>query len=230
MLTIIHGSNISASRKFFIDEKTRFSNAILLREDEVNLSRLTQLLEAKGLFEDSKSLFIENFLTQRKKSSEKTAIISYLSQLSKTSTIFLWESKELTSPAISPFKGAAIKAFKLPTSLFAFLDAVKPGNGTASVQLFHKSIETTEPEMVFFMLVRLFRILLALSGSQGETISEVARLAPWQKPKSEKQAQLFGAEKLKKIYSKLFQIELAQKTGTLSTSLITSIDLLLTEI
>jgi hypothetical protein len=230
MLTIIHGSNLVASRKFFLDEKQRFPDAALLREAEVNLTDLAQLLEGGGLFENSKSIFIEQFLTTRRKSAEKETIISYLLKQAKTNTILLWEGKELDRSALALFKNETIKSYKLPSTLFTLLDEIKPDNGARLVQLFHETLETTEAEMVFFMLVRQIRILLALSGIRGDTISEVGRLAPWQKGRFEKQAKLFKRELLRELYSRLFEIEVGQKTGTLSSSLIYTIDFFLDEI
>ncbi len=230
MLTIVHGSDIVASRKFFLAEKERFVDAILLREDEINLTHLSQLLETGGLFEKLQTLLIEQFLTERKKSTEKEAILSYLVKQAKTHTIIFWEGKELAKTTFTPFKNANIKSFKLSSSLFVFLDAIKPKNGRQLVQLFHKSLETTEPELVFFMLIRQLRILLCMSENRGETISEVVRLASWQKGKIEKQAKLFEKDTLKKYYSQLFEIERAQKTGTLSSPLISAVDFFLVEI
>lgn len=230
MLTIIHGSDVAASRKFFLDEKKRFADTAVLREDEVTLTHLAQLLEGGGLFEKAQAVFIEQLLTERRKSAEKEAILSYLVRKAKTHNIVLWEGKELAQAALSLLKGAIVKSFKLPSSLFVFLDAVKPNNGRQLIQLFHKSLHSTEPEMIFFMLVRQFRILLCLSDKQGETISEVARLAPWQRSKFEKQARIFEKNLLKKYYFHLFELEQAQKTGALTSSLISQIDFFLVEI
>jgi hypothetical protein len=230
MLTIIHGSDIAASRKYFLEEKEKFSSAEFLKGSQINLTDLSQLLEGGGLFENSHTIFIEQFLTDRKKSTEKDAIISYLTKQAKSNAIFLWEGKELDRTALSQFKEASIKSYKLSSTLFTLLDAIKPKNGTQLVQLFHRSLETSDAEMVFFMLVRQLRILLALSDKNSETITEVSRLAPWQKGKLERQVSLFEKNYLEKLYSKLFQIELAQKTGTLSSSLTSTIDFFLIEL
>lgn len=230
MLTIIHGSDIVASRKFFIEEKEKYNQAEFLKGSLVNLTDLSQLLEGGGLFENSKVIFIEQFLTERKKSAEREAIISYLTKEAKNHSIFLWEGKELDRTTLAQFKEASIKSYKLSSTLFTLLDGIKPGNGAQLVQLFHKSLETSEPEMIFFMLIRQFRILLALSDKGTETISEVFRLAPWQKGKLERQAGLFEKNYLTQLYSKLFHIELAQKTGALSSSMISTIDFFLVEI
>lgn len=230
MLTIIHGSDTAASRKFFLEEKEKINGAELLKGSQTNLTDLCQLLEGGGLFENSRSIFIDQFLTERKKSAERDAIISYLIGQAKNHAIFLWEGKELDKTTLSQFKQAAIKQFKLSSQLFTLMDAIKPENGTQLVQLFHKSLETNDAEMIFFMLIRQFRILLALSEKGTETISEVSRLAPWQKSKLERQVNLLGKDSLHQLYSRLFQIELAQKTGTLSSSLTSAIDFFLLEI
>ena len=61
------------------------------------------------------------------------------------------------------------------------------------------------------------------------SIDEVVRLAPWQKSKLERQTRTFSLEQLKQIYSKLYEIEIAQKTGDSSLSLSQNIDFLLLE-
>ncbi len=98
------------------------------------------------------------------------------------------------------------------------------------VRLFQQALKTSEPEMILFMIVRQLRILLAMSETSADTITEVSRLAQWQKSKFEKQARLFDKNLLQKLYSSLFKIELAQKTGGLNTSLIYTIDFFLAEI
>lgn len=230
MLTIIHGTDIIASRKYFLEEKEKTSATELLKGSLINLTDLYQLLEGGGLFENSRTVFIEQFLTEKKKSAERDVIISYLSKQAANHTIYLWEGKELDRTTLSLFKQASVKSYKLSSMLFAFLDGIKPNNGAQLVQLFHKSLETNDAEMIFFMLIRQFRILLALSDKNEETISEVSRLATWQKSKFEKQTALFEKDNLLQLYSKLFQIELAQKTGNLPSSLTASIDFLLLKI
>ncbi len=230
MLTIIHGTDIVASRKFFLDQKLGHPEALTLDAESVNLTDLAQVVEGGGLFGESKYIFIEQFLTKRKKSGDYKDIITYLDTHAEEHTIFLWENKELDISTQKAFKKAAIRPFKLPQTLFALLDTIKPGNGKILLKQFHETIASTEVEMVFFMLIRQFRMLLALSspGTESE-IDEVKKLT-WQRSKMEKQASLFEAEHLLDLYAILFAIEKGQKTGTLSAPLTTTIDFFLLEI
>ncbi|HSX09682.1 MAG TPA: hypothetical protein VLF93_06005 [Candidatus Saccharimonadales bacterium] len=252
MITIIHGSDIALSRKHFLDEKQKYSDAILLDADVIDLTYLMQLFDGGGLFGETKYLFIEQLLTKRKKSSDLPQILTYLEKNANEHTIILWEGKELERASLNLIKTAIVKVFKLPQTLFQFLDALAPDNGKLLIKLFHQTIESSETEMVFFMLVRQVRILLALSNQEKsrhsgeedrqiqnpdsgqarmtESIDELKRLAPWQKSKLERQAHLFQTEELLNLYNQLFQIEVGQKTGGLSAPMISTIDFLLAEV
>jgi len=79
------------------------------------------------------------------------------------------------------------------------------------------------------MITRQFRILNSIFDSK-KNIDEVKKLASWQRNKLERQAKLFGKEKLKEIYNKIFEIEKGVKTGELSYHLRSAIDFLMVEI
>jgi hypothetical protein len=254
MLTLIHGSDTALSRKYFLEEKEKMKDAVLLEADGVNLTDLAQIFEGGGLFGETKYLFIEQLLTKKKKSADLTSILTYLEKNAGEHTIIIWEGKELDRSSLTLLKTATVKIFKLPQTLFQFLDAFVPENGKTLIKLFHQTIETSEAEMVFFMIVRQVRILLALSPhmslreaqprsnpneiamlpsvtrNDDNQIEELKRLAPWQKSKLEKQANQFKPESLLNLYDKLFQLEVGQKTGTLTMPLASAIDFFLAEV
>src|SRR3712207_4379153 len=118
MLTIIHGDDTALSRKFFLEAKQNTKDAILLDGDKINITDLTQIFAGGELFSDSKTVFIEQFLTKKKKSAEFKSIAEYLQKNASENTIMLWEGKELEKSAFTPFKTAAVKAYKLPQTLF----------------------------------------------------------------------------------------------------------------
>lgn len=230
MITIIHGEDNAASRKFFHTFVEKEENAKLFDGTKITITDVVQIIDGSGLFGDTVTLYIEDFLSKRKTSKDVDEIISYLLAHEKETNIFFWESKDLTKKTLSLFPKATVKQFSLPKTLFAFLNALTPGNGSQLIKLFHQTVETSEPELVFFMLLRQFRLLLALSDTNLENIEEAARLAPWQRGNLEKQARSFSDEKLKELYHKLYQIDLGQKTGTLGMTLTQAIDFFLTDI
>lgn len=228
MITIIHGDDTVASRKFFLELRQKIDNPFSFEGERLSLSDLIQIFEGAALFAQHKEIFIENFFSKRKSVKEVDEIVNLVQENLKVAQVYFWEGKELSKTQLPFFKNSIIKTFKHPQALFLFLDAIKPNNGRSLITLFHKALENSEKEIIFYMLVRQFRLLLALSDpSTGGQIDEVKRLAPWQKSKMQKQAKLFSQERLKELYKKLYEIDLAQKTGALNLSLEQAIDMFL---
>lgn len=229
MLILIHGDDIAASRTYFTELKQQHRDHTVLDGHSLNLTDLAQMLEGGGLFSDTKTLFIEQFFTKKKIAGDFKQIVSYINAQAPTATIILWEGKELDRTALGLFKGSSIKVFKLPQSLFTFLDAIRPQNGPQLVQLFHQTLNTMEEDAIFYMLIRHFRILLGLISEPKAEIEELKRLQDWQRGKLEKQASAFSKQQLINLYQQLYDLEYAHKTGGSAISLASSIDIFLLE-
>ncbi len=227
MITIIHGTDTAASRKYFLDLRNGEKDSVLINGQNVTLTDLVQAFEGGDLFADSKNFFIEQLISKRKKSKELTGITEYIQKNESGNKIFLWEEGDLTKASLNLFKNPAVKSFKLPQTLFLFLENIKPNNGKRLVGLFHETIKTADAEMVYFMMIRQIRLLLGLVEPVNDPIDEVKRMAPWQRGKLQNQADLFEITELKMLYKSLFEIEKGIKTGSLSTSLTSTIDFLL---
>lgn len=230
MITIIHGEDIVTSRKFYIDERTKSEHTITFFGDNLNLTDLVQAIESNTLFNDaSKEIFIEDFFS-KKQSKEFNNIVSFLQKQSRDVNIKIWESKELSKKQLNSFKGHQIKLFSLSKPLFLFLNELRPGNNKNVIYLFHKTLESVEAELVFYMIIRQFRLFLAIfKNSQDNQIVEIRNMQPWQKARLQKQASFFTEVQLKNIFNKICNIEISQKTGTSILSLPQAIDFLLLE-
>ena len=226
MITIFHGSNAPLSRKQFIDAKQHSENPVTLDGTTVTLAQLTQALEGQSLFGNDTHVFIEDFFSKRKASKETTSLTEYLTKQGEGNTIVMWESKELTPKQVSSLGKPTVKKFDIPKEVFAFLDSLLPGNSKQMIDIFHRVLTTEEPEFVFFMIVRQFRMMLAIIEPTEHTIDEIARLS-WQKNKLIKQANAFGKTSLLANYDNLFSIESGMKTGQLSTNIEQTIDFFL---
>jgi DNA polymerase III delta subunit len=230
MITIIHGDDISASRNYYLDLKSKQNDSISLNEN-FSISDLAQNTQGSQLFSDPKSIFIENLLTKSKKTDELKKVLNFISDKQNDFNFFLWEPKEISKKDVNYFKNAESKVFKLPKKIFLFLDSLKPNNSKTAILLFHETLTSGIPaEMILFMMQRQLRLYMSLVDKSDEQIDEIGRMAPWQKAKIEKQAQMFDLQILKAIFKKLFLIEIGYKTGSLPLSLSQSIDILLLEI
>ena len=231
MITIIHGDDIASSRNYFLEVKQKQKEVISYDASKITITNLVQDIEGSGLFADTKAIFIEDLLTKAKKKDSGTKeILSYIAKNSEESTFVLWESKEISKRELFAFKEAQVRMFKLPKNIFLFLDNLRPNNSGNLLKLFHQALDSgIKEELILFMMQRQMRILLALAEPGEEPIEEVIRLAPWQMGKLERQAKFFDLAGLLKIYRKLYEIEIGQKTGSLPLSLTQSVDFLLLE-
>lgn len=230
MITILHGDDLASSRNYYISERQKSKNPVILDGGKLTLSDLMQSLEGGSLFNEEKDIFIENFFSSKKTNASFKEIVVYIDKQNSEANIFFWENSELSKTELATFKKTTAKLFKIPKNLFGFLDNIQPKN-TGAVKQFHELLNQTAEELIFFMLVRQFRLLLAVSDPETKNpIDEFKRLAPWQTGKLKNQAKLFGPEKLITIYRRLYEIDSAYKSGKLPTTLTQTIDFLLIDL
>lgn len=223
MIILIHGDDTAASRKYLVELKNASKNPTDFNGSKNDLNDLNHLIKTNSLFSEEKNIFIENFFFKKNKELDKAKdLINKNSNLN----IVIWEGFELSKSQVSVFPKANVKPFKLPQNLFLFLDSVKPKN-VQNVTLFHNALQNSDENFLFSMILRQFRLMLAL-GLNSET-EETQRLAPWQKEKLLRQSKMFTIEELKRIYNNLFEIDLNIKTG-IYLNLTRAIDIFLLDI
>jgi len=229
MITILHGDDIVSSRNQLVSLREKTKNPLDFRGDKLTLSDLVQAIEGSSLFFIEKNIFIENFLAQKKTNQQFKEIVEYIAKNNKDVNIVFWENHEISKSAALTFKDAAVKLYRLPQNLFLFLDNLKH-NSKENVKFFRGTISQMSEELVFYMMIRQFRLMLALLLKQQDPIDELKRLAPWQRGKLERQAAGFGIENLKSIYGRLYEIDYNQKYGLTTAPLARNIDFFLMEI
>jgi len=227
MILIIHGQDSSSSRNLFFEEKNKSKNPVLLNGDGLSYDLLFQALENNSFFEKDIFVFVENFFSKNKPNSEEFKKISDYLNSKKDINITFWDGNEVSKGALSSFKSASVKDFSLPKNLFPFLDNIKPNNSSYLISLLQGLLKTTEPEIILFMMIRQFRLLIGISGSGNSSIEEIKRLQPWQVSKLKKQLSYFSGYQLLNIYHKLFELDLNQKTGKSAVGLSPAIDFFL---
>lgn len=229
MITIVHGDDIVSSRNFYFEFKTKLKDFEVIDGKNFDYTKLIQTFEGNSLFGDEKNIFIENFFSNTKSNStEFKKIIDYINK-NVDLTVFFWESKTLTKIQSGSIKTADVKEFSYPKILFTFLDSIKPRN-ISSINLFYDLQKTMETELVFYMMVRQFRLLLSCLEEGKEKIEEAKRLAPWQISKLKSQARAFEKEKLISFYKKLYLIDYKTKYGLTPLNLNANIDIFLSDL
>ncbi len=229
MITIIHGNDIQKTRESFFELKSKTESFVLLNGEKLSFDLFFQNIEGDSFFEREKTIFIENLFAGNKSNTlEFKKIIDYINSKKNLNLVF-WEGSELSKTQIGLIKNSQISNYSIPSLLFVFLDSLKPNSYKNSLSLFNRLRVNLEEELIWFMLVRQFRLLMSTVTNSSD-IDEAKRLATWQLSKLKSQANLFGEEKLRKLYKKLFDIEQNHKTGKVSFGLNKSIDFFLADL
>ncbi len=201
-MLIYHGDNQSASRAALLSRKSadvthdlhpvNFVGSQLLMSDLVNVGQTSTLFGQQNL------IIIEDFFTGKKPGKEKEQIIKYL--LADTSrNILIWESKN-ASLQLKSFPASTITKFDLPKHLFNYLETFSPGD-------LHQTLKDSEPQVVFFLLVKHLQNLLAASTG------DISNLPAWKAAKLKSQAGGFTTAQLLLLHKQLVHIDYRQKNS-----------------
>ena len=154
----------------------------------------------------------------------------------------LWEAKSEIEKLISYCDGREITKSdvelliksKVDMNIFNLIDSISSKNKRKAVSLLNEQIDSGTNEIYMLtMFVYQFRNLLKVksllnSGMSSPEISSETRMHPFVVQKSIEQCGKFEMEDLKKIYKKLFDADLAIKTGKMNSRLV--LDLLVVSI
>jgi hypothetical protein len=223
---VYSGEDIISSRKAFLGhlESLKKDNLEVLRMagKDLTVEELALLSAPTSLFGEKRVLAIENLLSGVK-SKEKEKIIGIVPSL--PCPIVIWEGKDFTPAEQQKFSGFNFKNFKLPATMFHFLESIAPDKAKANLVKFQMALENADVNFLFLMLVRQVRLLILAKEKK-----DILKLPSWQKAKLQKQAAPFTEEALILIYKRLLQIDFQQKTSGSPYSLENLLELLLTEI
>ena len=225
MITLIHGDEIDKSREKLneiLENKTRISR---VNFEKVTFEELINAFESQDLFEEKKTIVIENI----KNNALFDKVLDKLLSFRKNSIVdvVLWADEALDAKFTAKLKDVQVYAFLLPKFLFPLLDTLLPNQGKKSVELLAKAREGMADELIFFMIVKRIRTLLLLKAGNAPDFDETSRMQSWQLSKMSTQLNAWDEKKLISFYQKLFDLETGMKTSTLPLSLGQHLDILL---
>lgn len=227
MISLYYGDNYVLSRQRLnqhLDQlKTNQVNLTRFLAKDLSLEALTQALESNSLFNLQPALIIEN-LFSLPAAGLKNSVLSLIVK-NQHQTIILWDKKPLTKTNLKPLtqvKTIKFNEFKLPLTVFKFLDSIIPNQGHIGLKYLHQSLHTNPIELVFYFLSRRVSQLI-LAESEPQTLKS----SPWQKNKLVSQATNFTLDQLIQLHHQLLKLDYINKTGQTPFDLLTELDLLL---
>ena len=218
-ITIIHGDNSTASINFLKSTLGAFSQkgVLISRISKESQLNLMEALSAGDLF-NKEAVFV---LEEPTKLSAKD--IDWIGQNASKlpGTLLIYNDSQLPLAFVkklSPY--SQTKEFKLPKSLFVFLDSFLPGGAGRCVKLLHELLQKEAPEFVFAVFCKQVRDLY-----WAKVAPETLAYPPWRVSRLARQADAFSEQQLKKALNSLARIDFSTKTS--SQELGPSLDLLI---
>jgi hypothetical protein len=225
MLTIICGENTIEAYNFFLEKKKEFIDK-KYEVLEIDPSAIEELIrwqsENFSLFANKKVFFTRNLNKKINKTNKKTLMLIDRAVNDKEINIFDFE-EGVEKRNLKIQNNVLIKEFKLPISVFNFLDNLYPGNLATTIKNLDLLSKTTAIELIFFMLNKRIRQLLMIKFNH-----ELDGVKLWQLKKLNYQAKLWSKQNLIKFYQSLFQLEIKVKTSNNPFDLKKSLELLFT--
>jgi len=127
---------------------------------------------------------------------------------------------------------------KIESDIFATIDSIAAKNKKEALSLIHKHLEKGDSPLYLLAMINFqFRNLLMMKSCElgrefyandMRMLTKKFGMHPYVIRKTTQQAKRFSFEELKKIYQKIFQVDLAIKTGKVNPE--TGLDLLIAEI
>lgn len=212
MITILHGENQAASRQELERIKAEAGGEIIVLDGKVMTETdFVQATQAESLFKTPRIIIVENYFLASKNTK--------LSLKGISCDLIFWEEKKISEKIIKEIEKTADfreRQFKEETAVFRLMDSLFLGNGQKCVPVFRQCLKTGEPQYLFLMLVRQFRLMLNPIG-----------LPPWQKEKVSRQAKSFGQGRLACLYRELLEIDFQNKSGRSPLDLSAALELFL---
>lgn len=211
MIVIIQGTDSDSSYKKFSQLLSSYKDHRTIQFDHYTSKEdLNQAFISQDLFDDKKVIVLKNLLKKDKN------IISILENAPKELAVICWESDDLTPSIVAKLsKFAKVENFKLPATIFYFLDNIAPGEKKVIGELNKLGEETSLTWNIQnrFLLLTLAKLKIDMSLA-GKIVKRP--LADWQWSKIARQAEKFTLEQLKSIYHASLKIDYLIKSGQTS--------------
>ncbi len=224
MIYIIHGDDTLSSYKKLQELTGKIKNVTRFDCEKGQLKDFELLLDSQELFADKKTVIIENpKKISVKQLDEFVGLVNQFEE-AKLGDIISYSEVPLDDKFLSKFKTASLSTHFLPKLFFQLLDNLSPKSQNKTLILLNDMKMTTQAEQIFYAIVKRIRSLIMIKLSQKQDFPELSKMAPWQRGKLHKQADLWALEGLLDFYKKIFETEIDLKTSGIANSLSDRLD------
>ena len=221
MIYILHGQDLSASYshlQFLLNKYPNHNKVNFYPEN--SFEQFQNAILGQNLFNENELFVCQNYISDNK------IKVSQLKKIAADKIIILWEEEKLAASQLKSSGDISILEFKLPSTLFQFLDSISPKSISPLIYIRKINDKTA---IGWHLVYRILPLILAkqnLSCDSVETITKKT-LAPWQWQKILSQAKNFQLTTLFQMYNSLLMVDLMKKQGKTEADDASLIELLL---
>lgn len=223
-ILILHGDNQVESRarlnELVSGSKKKGLNIIRVSGASIKKGELLTLARSQDLLGGTDLLVIEGFFANKKAAEILKELVENQEEISNS--CLFWEGKAVPASKIPKKDFIKTESFQVPQEIFKLLDLVTPATKKQALILMQKSAVRESAEFFFVMLIRQIRNLLWV-----KTDPQSMQIQAWQKGKLKSQADKFSEEALRRIQSRLLEIDYQSKTSKLPENTAASLDMLI---
>lgn len=204
---IIHGEYSSKSnerRSEYIKKAKEKGFRIIYIND--NSSNIKELFTSNSLFKEKRVYILDN---PSNLSKNDIAWINKNNSFIEDILIIYCRSKIASSLVNSFNKIDKIEEYKLPKSIFNFLDSFYPKNSLNCIRLFHEILKNEQIEFIFFLLSRHLRDLYWVKTSPSNIY-----YPSWRVEKLEKQSGKYSLRQIVDLINNFSDIDIKSKTSS----------------
>lgn len=224
MIYILTGDDIVSSRNKLTELIGEEKNVVRIDGKKQSLAEIDMALESDSLFGDKRTVVIEYF--SKVKPSERLIELALKFEKDPNTTVILWDEVDLSAKISSTLKSAKSFSFTFPKVYFAFLDGLSP-TSKQSLTLLHELIKSTNPELLFYSMIKRIRQLLLIKTNVYAESIEFKNMQSWQIGKLRKQADFWTLEQLKQQFLALAELDELLKTSGLTMPLEKHLDIIM---
>lgn len=208
MITILHGTDQESSYKRLSQLIDSYHDHQLSQFDQHSQKdEITMAIFGTNLIDDKRLIVFKNLLARDKQ------IITSLEKCPKELPIICWGSNQLSKALVTKLsKIAKVENFKLPPSLFYFLDNLTPGRKQTISDLYKinedSSILWNVQNRFLLLILAKLKINLTLASKMTKR-----NLADWQWSKIKSQAEKFNLDLLIAVFNASLKIDFLIKSG-----------------
>src|SRR3989344_4200316 len=167
MIYILHGQDLSASYSHLQFLLKKYPNRHKIHfYPENSFEEFQDAILGQNFFNENELFVCQNFI------SDKKAKVNQLEKIANDKIIILWEAEKLAAAELNNSSEVSILEFKLPTTLFQFLDSIFPKSISPLIYIRKINDKTA---VSWHLVYRILLLILAKEDLPRDSVEAITK-------------------------------------------------------